>query len=134
MTLSAVADLPPGLRVGHPLIDRQHAILVLLIGRVTGGPDPVPLQPLQDLAKYAIEHFRCEDELMRESGFTESAAHHAGHAEFTARAGAMVQAALRGRAGRAEASAWLCGWLADHIGGDDVLLARHLQCAASAVG
>ncbi len=121
-----LAELPPGLRVGHPLIDRQHAVLFRLIDAISEGPEEVLCERLRDLAKYAVEHFRCEEDLMRQAGWNCSERHCAGHAGFTDRLGEEMRIAGAGRRRREAITRWLGGWLADHIGVEDVLLARAL--------
>lgn len=129
-----IAELPPGLRVGHALIDRQHAVLFRLIDAIAEGPEQVTGERLRDLAKYAVEHFRCEEDLMRQAGWTGMERHRAGHAGFTARIGEEMRIAAAGRTRRDEVTRWLGSWLADHIGVEDVLLARALAERPDASG
>jgi len=75
------------LAIGHAEIDRDHQNLVDILNRLhdamqEGQGRQILSQIINDLAKYAHEHFSREETLMRESGFHEFERHKKRHAEL----------------------------------------------------
>jgi hemerythrin len=85
------------------------------------------------LVAYAKEHFAAEERLMIETGDPGYPEHVARHREFAAdlkrwqdRFGVQGPSATL----VVELSAWLTGWLGDHIRKVDGVMARHLRARA----
>ena len=76
------------LETGIPLIDRQHAAYEELTGRalLLCAESRVPLETLaqevDQVRTYALDHFDCEEQLMRNAGYPQLKAHAAQHAIF----------------------------------------------------
>ena len=123
------------LAIGHPLIDKQHRelfaqadklIAALRRGEATGQV----MDQLQFLQDYCIHHFRTEELLMRKLAYPHEADHRAGHAVFEERFKAIEGRALANGESAMIAlqlSALIRGWLIDHIGVEDLKLARFVH-------
>lgn len=120
---------------GLSVVDEQHQRLVELInqyGELSAQHEVTfaQLEPvLDELARYAQTHFADEEALMDGSGvdarFVEH--HKQTHLRFLNDVGAMRSAALSGTAQNARALfRFLVHWLASHILGTDMQLARQL--------
>ncbi len=102
--------------VGNALMDEQHKELIALINMLDDAQMTGPV--LDQLQHYGEEHFRDEEQLMEEAGYTELAAHCAEHAAFAewlesaqrAHRGGEVAALLRD-----SVRAYLKDWLVNHI-------------------
>lgn len=122
---------------GLPLVDEQHEHLVTLVnafGELQTSTAIVPLEKLEalvtELATYAHTHFVDEEALMRRAGVHArfATAHAAEHARFLRDVRQMQQARFFGAPETARALlSFLMNWLAFHILGTDMQLARQVQ-------
>ena len=128
---------------GIEVIDTQHRQLVDLINGVaphlaeSGEATLADSRPLlDDLAQYAVMHFRTEESLMRAGGIDPGylAGHVQTHAAFVDEVGQMIQAShsavpLSGT----QLLRFLTSWLTFHILAEDQKMARQLREIASGV-
>jgi hemerythrin len=85
--------------VGEPSLDNQHKKILALVNEVYEAAerrdDAVVKRVLNELSRYALTHFRYEEQLMRDCGYAHVAEHSALHEEFRQRARAWeAEAAL----------------------------------------
>lgn len=110
--------------VGHPLLDRDHKVLMALINQMAlenNRNDRVVLEyVLDELLGYAAAHFAREEEYMAEIGFTGLAAHRKLHQRLTGEVQAIRVKFLRGtHALGDEIRDFLALWLRRHILNED---------------
>ncbi|MCP5422637.1 MAG: hemerythrin family protein [Chromatiaceae bacterium] len=131
-----------GFITGVDEIDDQHRNLVSLANEaaLVLARDPTESQVrhlVQELLSYAIYHFRTEETLMREYGYSdtdaEAAARHIDrHRRFAARVVAVQEALDRHEAvDGAALVAYLTEWIREHILGTDKLLAAFILACRS---
>ncbi len=126
----------PKLAIGVPVLDDQHrelfrrvAALLTAMADKRGGLHV--RQTFQFLDRYVEQHFRDEEKLMRESGYTLLSAHQASHARFVAEL-RKLEALLEEDGGSARSNVavrtggLLCDWLRAHIASSDLDFAHHL--------
>ena len=119
------------LAVGHPAIDQQHQELFAHADRLSaalrnGRAREEVLHLVGFLRDYTHLHFRSEEELMRDQGYPEAAAHETKHRAFERRLDGLESRARAHGSSTSialEISALVKGWLVDHIGVDDVKVA-----------
>ncbi len=112
----------PDLSIGVEVIDEQHrevfAHVARFLSTVESGRVEELLDLLHFLGTYVEAHFRTEEQLMRESGFPDLAAHLQEHDAFRAMFRSIVaQFARYGDDPRVGAFAEreVCGWLDAHV-------------------
>jgi hemerythrin len=113
----------PGLAIGVSIVDEQHQELFrrvnALIDATREARATAEVRRLFDyLARYVVEHFSDEEQLMREAAFPERETHGREHAEFVRDFQALRADFLEKGAGPPLAvrlNVWLCGWLRRHI-------------------
>jgi len=119
--------------VGIPQIDAQHKGLIGLINGLhaamaAGQGKRVVGKILDDLVRYTEIHFRDEENLMRQKGYSKLVAHQEVHKKLT---GQVVELRERYLAGNltltVEVMLFLKSWLADHIMGHDRQYAAELK-------
>ena len=118
---------------GLPDVDRQHQHLVGLINRlgseIEGASADNVDRTLDELARYTVYHFSCEENLMRDHAV--AAAHQDAHRHTHQRFVEQVQdwIATRNQAGQLSAVQlidYLANWLVFHILGDDQAMGRQI--------
>ncbi len=77
--------------VGEPSLDNQHKKILALVSEVYEAverrdDDAAVRRVLKELSRYALTHFRYEEQLMRDCGYPHVAEHSALHEEFRQRA------------------------------------------------
>jgi len=114
--------------VGVREIDEQHRVLVGLLNRLGAAndgesPGVVVADTLAALVKYVGEHFACEERLMKEHGYADTASHVAAHGELAARVGQLVARQENAAAvSLDELTVFLRQWLIAHILNADMAL------------
>jgi hemerythrin-like metal-binding protein len=127
----APMDTPRDFATDHGGIDAQHRVLFALLRKAEAGigashpPDYRAL--VLDLLKYVVEHFGYEYELMRRNGFPGTDAHHADHQRLTLHVVRFKDRVLNGEDASEALTAFLRGWVDEHIVGFDHGLARFLN-------
>tara|TARA_R110002095_G_scaffold14856_11_gene18715 strand:+ start:137 stop:535 length:399 start_codon:yes stop_codon:yes gene_type:complete len=107
--------------VGHPLLDQQHQGLIQLINQLTKAADSGGMIAyiFDELDHYVKEHFRFEEQLLRQAGYAEFEAHKAQHRAFEQWLRAVRQSfSVGGQSALLLAesvNAYLRGWLINHI-------------------
>jgi hemerythrin len=124
----------PSMSVGIDEIDAQHQEIIRRAGQFLESLSDRSRQDtgilLSYLRIYCITHFGAEEDWMRQSRYPGRADHQKEHdafirellklsAEHEKRRGPGLQPAVVG--------AWIEGWLASHVAGSDIQLARHLR-------
>ncbi len=123
----------PALAVGHEQIDSQHEELFRraerLLEAMAAGDRAAVDELFEFLGSYVVDHFTAEERLMTATQFPGYNVHKAAHERFIRDyqslrklhqdSGASAAVAIKART-------WLGEWLEKHIGGIDVLLAKHL--------
>ena len=130
----------PALSIGHDQIDAQHQELfrrvAALLEAMMSGDRAVVAQLFDFLGSYVVEHFAAEEQLMVASAFPGYNVHKAAHERFVRDYQALRKLHESTGANAAvtiKARTWLYEWLTNHIGGTDMLLARHLRGKQAAV-
>ncbi|GLH73857.1 hemerythrin [Geothrix limicola] len=123
--------------VGVPIIDAQHRMLfdhvnTLFDAMQAGhGKDEIG-KTLAFLARYTVEHFKTEEDLMQRSAYPGFKAHKAVHDDLTRQ---VVE--LQGKLDKGSQMLslpvmhFLRDWLSHHISEEDKKLAAHLNRAAA---
>ncbi len=118
---------------GHPVIDHQHQSLFTLMNELDqlleqGVSEEVLWVRLLRLQELTREHFRCEEQLMREQGFPELTAHRAEHTKILLNGERLMEQHRRGTLRLGEVlPETLHGWAARHILEEDLKLATFMQ-------
>ncbi|HSG21344.1 MAG TPA: bacteriohemerythrin, partial [Azonexus sp.] len=119
---------------GESLVDTEHQELVRiinLVGALEAGEnsDPVAVQTiLEELVRYAVNHFSHEETLMTDAGCDERhvSMHQRIHREFASQVTAMRQVSM-GAEDTESLLRFLSNWLAYHILGIDQVMTRQVQ-------
>lgn len=121
------------LATGHDLVDDQHKVLLSIfneyVDSVRSGRDPQTVEAtLVRLSDYASTHFAEEEQLMRDVGYPDELirAHTAEHRRLSERTRELILAYRVGEESSGMLTTLLREWLADHIGGADRELVRHI--------
>jgi hemerythrin len=126
------------LSLGDVVVDAQHRVLierVAALGEAIRAGDLSSVEPMVAyLGDYALTHFEDEERLMQERAYPGYARHNAAHLSFVERFLELerdlrshgADAVLAGRL-----HAWLEGWLAEHLAGEDRQLGRFLRRGAA---
>ena len=121
------------LRVGHDVIDHQHAALYDAVNRLNDAlRSNRSRQEMGDilafLRSYTVEHFQAEESLMRDTGYPDLETHHALHEDLLRQvleleekytAGTMILSIMTMH--------FLKVWLTNHIQDEDRKLAAYLR-------
>ena len=113
------------LSVGNHHIDGQHQKLIDIINRYHDAlerkaPRAELMRIFQEVADYAIYHFRDEEGLMERQGFPGLAKHRIIHQQLIARVEELQQQLAKGDAGiESQIKYFLKTWLTAHIKGID---------------
>jgi len=117
---------------GHPLIDAQHRLLVMLFRKLdvaikTQEPDAAAARIVVEVRKFVEFHFASEENLMSETNYPGFAAHRTAHAELMTEAQVMMSKLATHREYPDDVLSFLNRWLIDHIAHHDQDLARHVR-------
>lgn len=114
----------PEYEIGHPEVDQDHRMLILVLGVLSQGycdRDLVESQ-IKILERYVVEHFGREEHLMRQAGYPHLEAHLALHTQFRADVSRIRRQWMTSGDDpelQAEISETLSHWLVNHILGAD---------------
>jgi hemerythrin len=127
------------LRIGVPAVDAQHRELfsrVATFETALGRGDARRIdEAFAFLREYALVHFACEEQLMRDAAYPALDEHRAAHLQFAERLAALVRDREGGAAGAflgLRARNWIVVWLLDHVAGTDQALGRYLRARGRA--
>jgi len=110
---------------GHVVVDQQHRDLFKMVNElhdaiVAQRSREVLVPTLERLAKYTVEHFQTEQDLMTSLGYPEYAAHKQRHDELTAKVVELIEGYRSARITLpVTLSRFLSDWLNHHIKGED---------------
>lgn len=124
------------LETGHPLVDAEHRILVLLFRKLdvaikTYQSEETIEQIIQELRKFVEFHFLSEENLMRETLYPGLEAHRALHTELLMRLGVFIAKVVARREFPEDLVDFLNRWLLEHIARHDQYVAQHVRNAVS---
>ena len=131
---------PDLLRTGIPLIDRQHAAYEELTSRALAlcAESRVPLATLAEeidhVRTYALDHFDCEEQLMRNVRYPHLKAHAAKHAIFREQCDAIaaeLAAPPLASDYPVRLARLLVDWFCSHVQTEDMKLAAFIREHAS---
>lgn len=118
---------------GIPQVDDDHRRIMGIINRIDDAligdqSRQVDSGTLEELAKYAEEHFALEEQLMESSGFPGLEAHRQEHHRARMLLLGLRNQHLDGRVVRSsDALSFLSTWLSEHILGTDLAYVEHLK-------
>ncbi len=112
----------PSWSVGDDRLDREHQGLIALINRlaepaIQESRDPQTwLTCIAEVVRYAENHFRFEEERMRQAHYPGLEAHRTGHLRFRTQVAQLSQApAEDGPKSLTDLHAFLSAWLRSHV-------------------
>lgn len=120
--MGSTNEWQPMFSVGHPLLDEQHRRLLALAQRASAcladssGESAGEFHLiLNDLMEYARQHFRSEEQLLREFGYAGLAAQLAEHQVYLDRLVGFMTAAMDGIIDKQGLQQYLVEWWMRHI-------------------
>ncbi|MEI6471219.1 MAG: bacteriohemerythrin [Holophagaceae bacterium] len=129
----AFAQFTDDLRLGHALIDAQHASLFEAVNRLheamlAGDSRQQVGEILAFMRIYTLEHFATEEAFMQEIGFPEMAEHKTEHDELIRQVQDLEAKHASGSITLSLTTmAFLRDWLSQHIHVEDHKLVRYLR-------
>jgi hemerythrin len=122
------------LRIGVAVVDAQHRELFSRVAAFESALERGDRRRIDEtfafLREYALVHFACEEELMRDAAYPSLEDHRAAHLQFGERLAALVRDREAGAASaflELRARNWIVVWLLDHVAGTDQALGRYLR-------
>jgi hemerythrin len=119
------------LSTGHEAIDAEHRILLNCVNDLYDATlestDAVVAHVFDTLAQYTVNHFRREEDLMRNTYYTYAMLHENEHNLLVNKLDEYRKQYFNGEVGREEFLHFLKLWLVGHIKGCDLKLAEHLK-------
>lgn len=120
------------LETGHPLVDAEHRLLVLLFRKLdvaikTRQSDEVTRSVIREVVRCVEFHFQSEENLMQETGYPGLETHRNRHAELLVELTAFVGKIALRREFPDDLLAFLSHWLSEHIANHDRLVVRHVE-------
>jgi hemerythrin-like metal-binding protein len=120
------------LETGHPLVDAEHRILVLLFRKLdvaikTHQSSEVVRNIVREVVRCVEFHFQSEENLMRETSYPDLSAHQALHAELLLELSAFVARIASHRDFPEDLLSFLSCWLWQHIATHDQLVTQHVS-------
>ena len=115
----------PEYSVGIESIDAQHKTLIELINKLQNAVDfatgrDYELAAMDELVKYTVDHFRYEEDLMKEHEYPSFKAHRAEHEKMVARVDDLLEEYNQNPdLAMNKALTFLKSWLINHINGTD---------------
>jgi len=134
-----IAKWDDSYRTGHDLVDTQHQELFRMVNDlhdaiVAEKSKDILAPTLEKLAKYTVEHFRCEEGLMNQMQYPALSAHRKKHEDLTKEVKVLVENYRSGRAVLSiTLSNFLANWLRHHIKEDDAALVKYLRSRSGTV-
>lgn len=126
--MSSLESLAPGLRLGIPELDTQHAYLV---GRLERFDPELSAEAtrglLMELMRYTREHFRLEELFMERIRYPAAREHLGQHDDLLKHLVRFAGRDLRMVTTRRDFKAFLRDWLVEHIQTSDAGIAGFLQ-------
>lgn len=125
---------------GNSTVDSQHKHLFHMVNElhdaIVAGKGTAVLTPtLTELAKYTIQHFRSEEELMAAAGYPARAVHQKKHEDLTHQVKDLVAKYQSGQCVLTiTLSNFLADWLRHHIKEDDFALVKYLKAHPATQG
>ena len=114
--------------VGDAVIDQQHRDLFRLATLLLAATERSALvDTAMKLYRHVREHFRHEEELMREIGYPEYRAHVQMHDQMIGRLNDLSIDIAAGRWDRARLRDFMQDWVVGHIRAEDTRLAVYVQ-------
>lgn len=119
--------------VGVPLLDQQHQGLIELINLLSSQKADAGLigRVFDELESYTKEHFTCEEDLLKASGYQDLKAHRQEHKAFEQWLSAVRQTYGIGITSPTllaqSVNAFLRDWLINHILSSDMAYKNHLN-------
>lgn len=116
---------------GHPLIDAEHRILVMLFKKLdvaikTRQSDEILARTVMEVRKFVDFHFVSEENLMLETNYPGAASHHKIHTALMVEFNAKISRVVSHREYPEDLLDFLCRWLVNHIAGHDQKVAKHI--------
>lgn len=123
------------LETGHPLVDAEHRILVLLFRKLdvaikTQQSDETVRHIIREVVRCVEFHFLSEENLMRETAYPGLKAHQAFHAELLIELNLYVDKIAAQREFPEDLLFFLNHWLSKHIADHDRYVAKHVATSA----
>ena len=131
----ALLNWNDSLSVGVKEIDGQHGKLVDMVNQLheamkQGKADTVMMGIIQEMKRYAANHFATEERLMTTHNFPGYAAHKAEHQAFVGKVEALEADLKSGKVAVSSAILdFLSKWLVNHIKGTDMKYSSFLNAA-----
>lgn len=121
----------PSLETGHPLVDAEHRILVLLFRKLdiaikTDQTSESIRQIVREVVKCVEFHFQSEENVMRETAYPGFDAHQSCHSELLFELNVYVDKIASRREFPEDLLSFLNEWLAQHIATHDRLVVKHV--------
>lgn len=129
----AVAVWDDSFRTGHKVVDTQHQELFQMVNElhdaIIAGKGKEHMGPtLEHLANYTVQHFRSEEELMKQVSYPAQAQHKAKHVSLTNEVVDLIKKYKEGNLVLSTTlSTFLANWLRHHIKEDDIALIKYVK-------
>ncbi|MDE2145341.1 MAG: hemerythrin family protein [Burkholderiales bacterium] len=119
------------LETGHPLVDAEHRLLVLLFRKLdvaikTRQSADALGHIVREVVRCVEFHFLSEENLMRETGYAGLEAHRSLHAELLLELNAYVDKIAHRREYPEDLLSFLSDWLSQHIAQHDRRVVQHV--------
>lgn len=119
------------LETGHPLVDAEHRLLVLLFRKLdvaikTQQPGETVRDIVREVVRCVEFHFLSEENLMRETCYPGLDAHRELHAELLLELDSFVDKLAHRREFPEDLLSFLSNWLSQHIARHDQAVAQHV--------
>lgn len=108
--------------VGNQVLDDQHKQLLQicseienLAGNATESPTAGLKATLNDLCTYADEHFRYEEQLLKQLGVPDQENHIREHSQYFTRLWAIIEKSNNGKLNASDLLAFTSNWWVGHI-------------------
>lgn len=117
------------LKVGHDLIDRDHADFLDLLGKLSAASDGEFPALFADIFEHIEQHFERENQLMRDFAFPAETEHRSEHQRVIGEFRQFKTRVERGliQFGRGFVEENLPGWFKLHVSTMDSALAAHIK-------
>lgn len=117
-------------KIGCPEIDAQHKEIFIHARAFLDAQGKAALTAgAMTLYQYTRKHFSHEEALMREVGYPSIAAHTEQHNHLISRLNIVAKSIASDTLEKSDLEAFLAFWLLNHIGGEDVKLAKYIELA-----
>ena len=118
--------------VGHPLLDCQHRLLVMLFNKLSLAitakrPETVINRIITELRKFVDFHFISEENLMLETGYPDYDNHCRLHTSLMTELNIRISHVVSGQEDSEELLRFLHMWLIHHIAKHDRQIVEHVR-------